>query len=67
MLKPSDTGKPEDTLFLDDMSVAEVSQRLNVPILPIDDTDALVKGCCGVVPKVSYTDLQPAVGYWAPS
>lgn len=67
MLKPSDTGKPEDTLFLDDMSVAAVSQRLQVPILPIDDTDALVKSCCGVVPKASYTDLQPAVGYWAPS
>ncbi|MFH7241829.1 MAG: TIGR03279 family radical SAM protein [Spirulina sp.] len=67
MLKPSDSGQPEDTLFLDDMSVAEVSQRLNVPILPIDDTDALVKSCCGVVPKASYTDLQPAVGYWAPS
>ena len=67
MLKSSDSGQPEDTLFLDDVSVAEVGQRFKVPILPIEDTDALVKICCGVVPKASYTNLQPAIGYWAPS
>lgn len=67
MLKSSDSGQPEDTLFLDDVSVAEVGQQFNVPILPIEDTDALVKICCGVVPKASYDNLQPAVGYWAPS
>lgn len=67
MLKSSDSGQPEDTLFLDDMSVADLGQGIRVPILPIDDTNALIKICCGVVPKASYTNLQPAVGYWAPS
>lgn len=67
MLKPSDSGNPEETLFLDDMSVAEVSQRLNCLILPLDDTDALVKTCCGAIPKASYRNLRTAVGYWAPT
>ncbi|WP_017300161.1 TIGR03279 family radical SAM protein [Nodosilinea nodulosa] len=67
MLKPSDSGDPQDTLFLDDMSVATVSQRLSCPILPIDDTDALVKACCGDLPGHQFANLQPAAGYWAPS
>jgi putative radical SAM enzyme (TIGR03279 family) len=67
MLKPSDSGEPKDTLFLDDMSVAEVSQHLNCPILPVDDTDALVKACCGDLPPNPLVDLQPTAGYWTPS
>ncbi|PSR19597.1 TIGR03279 family radical SAM protein [filamentous cyanobacterium CCP3] len=67
MLKPSDSGDPQDTLFLDDMSVATVSQRLDCPVLPVDDTDSLVKACCGELPAQPLADLQPAAGYWTPS
>ncbi|MGB3202721.1 MAG: TIGR03279 family radical SAM protein [Nodosilinea sp.] len=67
MLKPSDSGNPQDTLFLDDMSVATLSQGLNCPVLPVDDTDALVKACCGQMPTPQFDDLQPAAGYWTPS
>jgi putative radical SAM enzyme (TIGR03279 family) len=67
MLKPSDSGNPKDTLFLDDMSVAEVSRRLNCPVLPIENTVDLVNRCCGELPAATYTDLQPASGYWVPS
>ncbi|MBW4484479.1 MAG: TIGR03279 family radical SAM protein [Tildeniella torsiva UHER 1998/13D] len=67
MLKPSDSGDAKDTLFLDDLSVAEISQRLGCPVIPIDDTDALVRACCGALPDDSFTDLQPAAGYWTPS
>jgi putative radical SAM enzyme (TIGR03279 family) len=67
MLKPSDSGQPEDTLFLDDMSVAAVSQCLNCPIIPIDDSDSLVKVCCGPLPFTPYRSLQAAPGYWTPS
>ncbi|MGB3310711.1 MAG: TIGR03279 family radical SAM protein [Nodosilinea sp.] len=67
MLKPSDSGDPKDTLFLDDMSVATVSQQLSCSVLPVDDTDTLVKACCGEVPARQFADLQPAVGYWTPN
>ena len=67
MLKPSDSGDPQDTLFLDDMSVAEVSRQLGCPVLPVDDTDALVKACCGDLPTHYFADLQPAAGYWTPT
>ncbi|TVQ05766.1 MAG: TIGR03279 family radical SAM protein [Leptolyngbya sp. DLM2.Bin27] len=67
MLKPSDSGDPQNTLFLDDMSVAEVSRKLGCPVLPVDDTDALVKACCGDLPTHYFTDLQPAAGYWTPT
>jgi putative radical SAM enzyme (TIGR03279 family) len=67
MLKPSDSGDPAETLFLDDMSVAEVSQRLNCPIIPVEDTDALVKLCCGDFPTGTFIPSQPVSGYWVPS
>ena len=67
MLKPSDTGDPTDTVFLDDMSVAEVSDRLGCPIIPVDDTNALVKRCCEPVPESNLVGLQPAAGYWTPT
>ncbi|MGB3135511.1 MAG: TIGR03279 family radical SAM protein [Nodosilinea sp.] len=67
MLKPSDLGDPSNTLFLDDVSLATVGQQLNCSILPVDDTDALVRACCGELPAHSLADLQPAAGYWAPT
>lgn len=67
MLKPSDSGDPQDSLFLDDMSVITVSQQLDCPMLPVDDTDTLVKACCGDLPAHQFADLQPAAGYWTPS
>jgi putative radical SAM enzyme (TIGR03279 family) len=67
MLKPSDTGNLAQTLFLDDRSVAEVSHELDCPILPIDDTDALVQRCCDPFPEMQIARLQPAAGYWTPS
>jgi NifB/MoaA-like Fe-S oxidoreductase len=67
MLKPSDSGDPQETLFLDDTSVAEISQQLGCPVVPIDDTDALVAACCGDLPNQPLVDLQPAAGYWTPT
>jgi putative radical SAM enzyme (TIGR03279 family) len=42
ILLPSVMLKHEDTLFLDDMSVAELSQQLQTPILPVTDVEALI-------------------------
>ncbi|WP_413161524.1 TIGR03279 family radical SAM protein [Capilliphycus salinus ALCB114379] len=42
ILLPSVMLKHEDTLFLDDMSVAELSQQLNIRILPVTDVEALI-------------------------
>ena len=42
ILLPSVMLKHEDTLFLDDMSVAELSQQLKTPILPVTDVEALI-------------------------
>jgi len=67
MLKPSDTGNLAQTLFLDDRSVAEVSHQLGCPILPVDDTDALIQRCCDPWPDQHIAPLQPAMGYWTPS
>jgi len=67
MLKPSDTGDLAQTLFLDDMSVTEVSAQLNCPIIPVDDTDALVQQCCAPPLQSRSASLQPATGYWVPS
>ena len=67
MLKPSDSGQLEETLFLDDMSVATVSQNLGCPIIPIEDSDSLVKVCCGSLSTGTYHPLPSAPGYWTPS
>ncbi|NEP18791.1 MAG: TIGR03279 family radical SAM protein [Leptolyngbya sp. SIO4C1] len=45
MLKRGDTQRLEDIYFLDDMSVAELSQRLGCPIWLVDDIGALIKTC----------------------
>jgi putative radical SAM enzyme (TIGR03279 family) len=67
MLKPDDSGRPEKTLFLDDMSIATVSQRLNCPIWPVEDASALIQACqFGATAPVTES-LQPQVGYWTPS
>ena len=42
ILLPSVMLKHEDTLFLDDMSVAELSQQLNTRIWPVTDVEALI-------------------------
>ncbi len=67
MVKPSDTGNLADTVFLDDMSIAEVSRQLGCPIIPVDDTDALVKRCCASLPKSDAGRWQPTAGYWTPT
>jgi putative radical SAM enzyme (TIGR03279 family) len=42
ILLPSVMLKHEDTLFLDDMSVGELSAQLNVPIFPVTDVEELI-------------------------
>lgn len=67
MLKSSDSGDFQDSCFLDDMSVAEVSQGLNCPILVVDDTDALVKTCCSPTLIPESVPGYTRAGYWTPS
>jgi putative radical SAM enzyme (TIGR03279 family) len=45
MLKQGDSGLPEDTYFLDDMSVAAVADKLGVPIWPVADIGELIDTC----------------------
>ncbi len=47
ILLPSLMLKHEDTRFLDDLTVAEVSQQLNTPILPVSGVEDLLEKCCG--------------------
>lgn len=65
MLRTGDSGSLEDTLFLDDMSVAAVSQQLRCPIWPVEDAAALVQAC-QTVESADITS-SPQVGYWVPS
>ncbi|MBD0337026.1 MAG: TIGR03279 family radical SAM protein [Cyanobacteria bacterium Co-bin13] len=67
MLKRGDSGRPEDMLFLDDLSLAEVSQQLSCPIYPVDDIDALMLACQDIQPLDPARQLQPAAGYWTPT
>lgn len=46
ILLPSLMLKHEDTRFLDDLTVAEVSQGLNTPILPVSGVEDLLEKCC---------------------
>ncbi|EAW38433.1 TIGR03279 family radical SAM protein [Lyngbya sp. PCC 8106] len=48
ILLPSVMLKHEDTLFLDDMSVAELSQQLKTPIMPVTDVEALISKALNV-------------------
>ncbi len=45
ILLPSLMLKQGDTLFLDDLTVEEVSQRLKCPIFPVADLEELIKTC----------------------
>ncbi|MEO0458829.1 MAG: DUF512 domain-containing protein, partial [Cyanobacteria bacterium P01_A01_bin.114] len=57
MLKKSDSQALEDTYFLDDMSVAELSRRLNCPVWPVDDINALIATC--LAPLSPLASLSP--------
>lgn len=67
MLKQADSGRPEDILFLDDMSLAALSSELECPICPIDDIDGLIQACQAQQPRQLSHSLQPAAGYWTPT
>ena len=45
MLKQSDSKRPEDTYFLDDMSVADLTDKLNSPVIPIEGLQGLISVC----------------------
>lgn len=45
ILLPSLMLKHDDTKFLDDLTVAEVSQQLNIELIPISDVEELIKQC----------------------
>ncbi|MEM6867467.1 MAG: TIGR03279 family radical SAM protein [Cyanobacteria bacterium P01_C01_bin.121] len=45
MLKQSDTQRPEDTFFLDDMSLADLEDKLNCLVLSVDGLPQLVELC----------------------
>ena len=51
MLKSSDSQRPEETYFLDDMSLSNLENKLNCPVLPISGLPELVAACCGPMPK----------------
>lgn len=67
MLKQADSGRPEDILFLDDMSLATLSSELGCPICPIDGIDGLIQACQAQQPRQLSHSLQPAAGYWTPT
>ncbi|MEB3231810.1 MAG: TIGR03279 family radical SAM protein [Leptolyngbyaceae bacterium] len=52
IILPSLMLKQGDTRFLDDLTVAQVSQTLGVPIQIVDGVDALVEACCGHTPPI---------------
>ena len=45
MLKQSDTQRPEETYFLDDMSVADLESALNCSILSVSGLPELIEAC----------------------
>ena len=49
MLKQSDSQRPEDTYFLDDMSLSNLKNKLNCLVWPISGLPELVEACCGPV------------------
>ena len=50
MLKQSDSQRPEETYFLDDMSLSDLENELNCSVLSIDGLPELVAACCGPIP-----------------
>ena len=52
MLKQSDSQRPDETYFLDDMSVTQLENKLNCPVLSIAGLPELVAACrAAVVPQ----------------
>jgi len=47
MLKQGDSQHPEDTYFLDDMSLASLENELNCSVTPIAGLPQLIDICCG--------------------
>ncbi|MEL7507493.1 MAG: TIGR03279 family radical SAM protein [Cyanobacteria bacterium J06554_1] len=45
MLKRGQHGTPEDTYFLDDMALSELTAQLQCPVLPVDDIEGLLTAC----------------------
>ena len=45
ILLPSLMLKHDDTKFLDDMTVEELSRRLTIPLLPVSGVEGLIKTC----------------------
>ncbi|MEM6451839.1 MAG: TIGR03279 family radical SAM protein [Cyanobacteria bacterium P01_D01_bin.105] len=45
MLKQSDSKRPEETYFLDDISVAELAIKLNSSVISVEGLRELVKAC----------------------
>jgi putative radical SAM enzyme (TIGR03279 family) len=45
ILLPSVMLKHDDTKFLDDLTVNEVSQQLKIPIIPVNDVQELIQRC----------------------
>lgn len=46
MLKQSDSQRPEETYFLDDMSLAQLENKLNCSVLSIAGLPELINACC---------------------
>ncbi len=51
MLKQSDSHRPEETYFLDDMSLSNLENELNCSVLSISGLSELIAACCGPVPS----------------
>jgi putative radical SAM enzyme (TIGR03279 family) len=51
LLLPAVMLKPEDLCFLDDITIAELSQHLNIPIFPVDGIEQFIEAC--VHPPIS--------------
>jgi putative radical SAM enzyme (TIGR03279 family) len=45
LLLPAVMLKPEDFCFLDDITIAELSQNLNIPIFPVDGIEQFIETC----------------------
>ena len=45
MLKWGTQGTADDTYFLDDMALSDLSNQLQCPIFPVDDIDGLLAAC----------------------
>ena len=67
MLKQDDQDLPETTVFLDDMTLAEVARQLDCPIWPVKGAADLIAACCHGLSQKHPGDGLPAPGYWVSS